>query len=516
MNNYILETEGLLKVYPDGTVANRDISLKVEERTIHAVVGENGAGKSTLMKMIFGVEEPQEGRILWRGEPTEIKNPNQAIALGIGMVHQHLMLAPDLTVAENMVLGVEPKKNGIFFDFQKMIALTEEISRENGLEVPADRLIRDLPIGVKQRVEILKALFRNAEFLILDEPTAVLTPQETEQLFKTLFKLKERGKTILFISHKLNEVKQIADEVTVMRDSRMVTTRDAAELSEHDIAYLMVGREIQQKRLPASPDIGAVRLAVDGLSYKDEEGVPLLRDIAFDVRGGEILGVAGVEGNGQTPLIRALTGLLEGAEGSVTVSDYSLVGLTPRQIRERGVAHIPEDRMEDGVADKTNLEENFIVDRYYKPGYSKAGRLLWKQIREKSKQLVADFNILARSTKTTIGSLSGGNIQKVVVARELSSDPDVIIAAQPTRGIDVGSAEMVHNLLKDARDQGKAVFLVSADLEEVLKLSTRIVVLYRGEIVGHFENSEALTARELGPYMLGIKKEAGARGTVRS
>ncbi len=514
--SYILETQGLLKVYPDGTVANRDISVKVEERTIHAVVGENGAGKSTLMKMIFGVEEPQEGEIIWRGKPVEIKNPNQAIALGIGMVHQHLMLAGDLTVAENMVLGVEPKKNGIFFDSEKMITLTRQISKENGLEVPADKLIRELPIGVKQRVEILKALFRNAELLILDEPTAVLTPQETEQLFKTLFTLKERGKTILFISHKLNEVKQIADEVTVMRDSRVVTTRDAKLLSEHDIAYLMVGREIKQKRLPPSPSTGEVRLSVEGLSYRDEEGVALLKDVTFEVRAGEILGVAGVEGNGQTPLIRALTGLLSKFEGEIRVNDQSVAGLTPRQIRERGVAHIPEDRMEDGVAATTNLEENFIVDRYYKPGYSKMGRLLWKEIRQRSKQLVGEFNILARSTKTAIGSLSGGNIQKVVVARELSSNPEVIVAAQPTRGIDIGSAEMVHNLLKDARDEGKAIFLVSADLEEVLKLSTRIVVLYRGEIVAHLENSAEVTARELGPYMLGVKKEAGSRGTVRS
>ncbi len=257
--SYILETEGLLKVYPDGTLANRDISLKVEEQTIHAVVGENGAGKSTLMKMIFGVEQPQAGRILWRGKPVELRNPNQAIAIGIGMVHQHLMLAPDLTVAENMVLGVEPRRGGIFFDSEKTVSMTEEISRENGLEVPAGKLIRDLPIGVKQRVEILKALFRNAELLILDEPTAVLTPQETDQLFKTLFKLKERGKTILFISHKLHEVKQIADTVTVMRDARMVTSRDAAELTEDNIAYLMVGREIEQKRLPPSPQIDNVR-----------------------------------------------------------------------------------------------------------------------------------------------------------------------------------------------------------------------------------------------------------------
>ncbi len=514
--NEILQVKNLLKVYPDGTVANRDVSLDVEENSIHAIVGENGAGKSTLVKTIFGIEQPQEGTILFRGKPVDIRNPNQAIALGIGMVHQHLMLAPDLSVAENMVLGVEPIRRSIFLDSEKMVAVTEQISRENGLDVPAGKKIRDLPIGVKQRVEILKALFRNAELLILDEPTAVLTPQETELLFKTLFRLKENGKTILFISHKLHEVKQIADRVTVMRDSHVVTTRDAKELTEHDIAYLMVGRDISHDRLPESPGIGDVRLAVKNLSYTDEEGLPLLKQISFDVRGGEILGLAGVEGNGQTPLINALTGLLDGISGEISISGSSIAGRTPRQIREKGLAHIPEDRMENGIADIASLEENFIVDRYFKATFSRRLRLLWKEIGDHSRDLIRRFNILARSSRTAAGSLSGGNIQKVVVARELSSNPDVIIAAQPTRGIDVGSEEMVHNLLRDARDEGKAVFLISADLDEVLKLSSRVIVLYDGEIVKHFTDIAGITGRDLGPYMLGVKREEGAHGTLRS
>lgn len=513
--NDILQVENLLKVYPDGTIANREITMNVEENTIHAIVGENGAGKSTLMKMIFGIEQPQEGEIRYRGERVEIRNPHHAIALGIGMVHQHLMLAPDLSVAENMVLGVEPLRGRLFLDSDQMVAVTEEISRENGLDVPARKKIRDLPIGVKQRVEILKALFRNAELLILDEPTAVLTPQETELLFKTLFRLEENGKTILFISHKLKEVKQIADRVTVMRDSRIVTTREAKELTQQDIAYLMVGRDISHDRLAPGPERGEVRLSVRDLRYTDEDGLPLLKGISFDVRAGEIVGLAGVEGNGQTPLINALTGLLDGTEGDISISGSSIVGNSPRQIRERGLAHIPEDRMENGVADIAGLEENFIVDRYYKPGFSKWKRLLWKEIRVHSRDLIKRFNVLSRSSRTAVGSLSGGNIQKVVVARELSSSPDVIIAAQPTRGIDVGSEELVHNLLRDARDQGKAVFLISADLDEVLKLSSRVLVIYDGEIVQHFADTKGISGVDLGPYMLGIKKEEGADGTVR-
>ncbi len=511
----ILEVKDLLKVYPDGTIANREISVAVEENTIHAVVGENGAGKSTLMKMIFGIEQPQEGRIFYRGTETEIRNPHHAISLGIGMVHQHLMLAPDLSVAENMVLGVEPLRRTLFLDSDRMVRVTEQISTENGLAVPARKKIRDLPIGVKQRVEILKALFRNAELLILDEPTAVLTPQETEQLFKTLFYLKENGKTILFISHKLREVKQIADRVTVMRDSRIVTTCDAEGLTEDDIAYLMVGREISHDRIPTGDAPGEVKLSVRDLSYVDDDGLPLLKQINFDVRAGEILGLAGVEGNGQTPLINALTGLLSGTKGEIKVTGESIAAMSPRTIRERGLSHVPEDRMENGVADVATLEENFIVDRYFKPRFSRWGRLLWRIISEHSRDLIKRFNVLARSSKTVVGSLSGGNIQKVVVARELSSDPTVIIAAQPTRGIDIGSEELVHNLLKEARDEGKAIFLVSADLDEVLKLSTRVIVIYDGEIVKHFETTDGVTGPDLGPYMLGVKREEGAGGTIR-
>ena len=503
----ILSVENIVKIYPNGVIANRGVSVEVEENTIHAIVGENGAGKTTLMKVIFGIEKPQEGKIYYKGKEIHIKNPLDAIKIGIGMVHQHLMLAPDLTVSENLVLGSEPLKGKFFLDTQRAIEITKEVSKKYGLDVPAEKKIKDLPIGIKQRVEILKALFRNAELLILDEPTSVLTPQETEVLFKTLKELKKYGKTIIFISHKLKEVKEIADKVTVMRDGKIVATKDAKDLTEHDIAYLMVGREISFERIPPPKRIGEPLLTVRNLSYVNEESVEVLKNISFEVKAGEILGVAGVEGNGQTELVEILTGLREATTGEILIKGENILGLSPREIREKKVSHIPEDRMKNGVADKATLEENFIVDRYYKSPFSKGVKLDWKYIQDYSNKLIKDFNVLASSPKATVSSLSGGNIQKVVVARELSSNPMVLIADQPTRGIDVGSEELVHNLLMKARDEGSAVFLVSADLDEVLKLSTRIVVIYNGEIVARFNEVKDLTGKDLGPYMLGIKRE---------
>lgn len=514
--NTILSCRNILKIYDNGTVANRDVSLDVEENSIHAVVGENGAGKSTLMKIIFGLTQAQEGEITYKGESVHIKSPHDAIEMGIGMVHQHLMLAPDLTVAENLVLGTEPRRNRLFLDTDKAVEITKQVSEDYGLEIPAKAKIKDLPIGVRQRVEILKTLYRNAELLILDEPTAVLTPQESEVLFKTLRDLKEHGKTIIFISHKLNEVKQVADRVTVMRDTRVIATKEAKDLSENDIAYLMVGREINFERLSPSPVLREAFLTVKNLSYKNDEGVSILKDVSFHVKGGEILGIAGVEGNGQTELVRILTGLLDASSGEILLKEKNIAGLSPRDIREQGVAHIPEDRMEDGVADVTSLEENIMVDRYFKSGFSKGLRLDWEYITKHSTELIGKFNILTQSSKTPVDSLSGGNIQKVVVARELSTNHDLIIAAQPTRGIDVGSEEMVHNLLKAERDKGKAIFLTSADLDEILKLSTRILVIFNGEIVARFDEVDNLSGTNLGPFMLGVQKQEAEGGEVRS
>jgi len=512
----ILEARDILMVYPNGVVANRGVSLAVEKDTIHAVVGENGAGKSTLMKILFGMQQPQEGEILWKGRRVHLRSSHEAIRLGIGMVHQHLMLAPELSVAENMILGVEPRWGRLFLDTRRAQEITKRVSEEYDLEVPPDSKIKDLPIGVRQRVEILKALYRNAELLILDEPTSVLTPQEAEGFFNTLQELKSHGKTIIFISHKLKEVKRIADRVTIMRDARVIATRQVDELSEQDIAYLMVGREISSERLAPPKATGPTLLAVRGLSFVNEENLRVLGGVSFDVRAGEIVGLAGVEGNGQTELVRILTGLLPATAGTVTIRGQPVNGLSPRRIRQAGAAHIPEDRMEDGAAAEASVQENVVVDRFYKADFSRGLALLWKAISRHTLALIERFRILAPSPRTPVASLSGGNIQKVVVARELSSEPEVIIASQPTRGIDVGSEEMVHNLLAEARDRGKAVFLASADLDEVLKLSNRILVIYNGELVAHFQDTSGLTGRDLGPYMLGVKKEEAVSGEVHT
>lgn len=502
----ILSVKNIVKVYPNGVVANKGVSLDVEEGTIHAIVGENGAGKTTLMKIVFGIEEAQEGQIFFKGKKIKIKNPYDAIKNGIGMVHQHFMLAENLTVYENLLLGIEPKR-GVFLNTKEAIEITKKVSDEYGLKVPYDKKIKDLPIGLRQRVEILKALIRNAELLILDEPTSVLTPQEVEVLFNTLKGLKESGKTIIFISHKLKEVLEIADKVTVMRDGKVVVTKDAKDLTEHEIAFLMVGRDISFERIPPNQNEGEVIFEAKDISFINEDNVKVLKNVSFKLRSYEILGLCGIEGNGQTELVEILTGLRKPLTGKIFLLGKDITNLLPREIREKRVSHIPEDRMKDGVADKATIEENIIVDRYYKKSFS--GRLLLKEkeIEDHTNDLIKKFNILTLSSKNPVNSLSGGNIQKVVVARELSSDPLIIIADQPTRGIDVGSEELVHNLLKEARDRGAGIFLVSADLDEILKLSTKILVIYNGEIVKEFINHEGLTGKDLGPYMLGLKKE---------
>jgi ABC-type uncharacterized transport system ATPase subunit len=459
--------------------------------------------------------QPQEGEILYKGQKVYLRSSHEAIRLGIGMVHQHLMLAPELSVAENMILGVEPRWGRLFLDTRRAQEITARVSREYGLSVPPDKKIKDLPIGVRQRVEILKALYRNAELLILDEPTSVLTPQEAEGFFGTLQELKSHGKTIIFISHKLREVKRIADRVTIMRDARVISTRQASELSEQDIAYLMVGREISSERLAPPRSVGPTLLSVRDLGLVNEENLRVLSGVSFDVRAGEIVGLAGVEGNGQTELVRILTGLLKATTGTVAIRGRAVNGFSPRRIRQAGAAHIPEDRMEDGAAAEASVQENVIVDRFYKADFSRGLILLWAAVARHTRSLIERFHILASSPRAPVASLSGGNIQKVVVARELSSEPEVIIASQPTRGIDVGSEEMVHNLLAEARDRGKAVFLASADLDEVLKLSNRILVIFNGELVAHFRETAGLSGQDLGPYMLGVKKEEAVSGEVR-
>ena len=502
-----IEMKGIVKIYPNGIVANKGVDFEVEEGEIHALVGENGAGKTTLMKILFGIEQPTHGEIYVFGKKVHISSPHDAIRLGIGMVHQHFMLVPSLTVAENVVLGMEPRKHfGMTIDMEEAVRMVREAAEKFGLPVPAEERVLDLPVGVKQRVEIIKALIRGAKILILDEPTAVLTPQETEELFVSLRNLVKKGMTIIFISHKLNEVKEISDRVTVLRDGKTMGTFITSEVSEEDISRLMVGREVELviERKPAKP--GREVLRVENLRYFREDGVQVLKDVSFSVREGEILGVAGVEGNGQRELVEILTGLRFGASGSVKLNGKEILGLTAHELRRMGVAHIPEDRIEMGVAVRASIAENLISDRYYKRPFSGKLVMFPKKVLEFAREMIKTFSIKTDSPKTEVGMLSGGNMQKVVVAREFTSGAKLLIADQPTRGIDVGSTEFVRKRLLRARDEGLAILLVSADLQEILQLSDRIVVMYKGEIVGYFDKNEGLTEEELGYYMLGVRR----------
>ncbi len=508
METPILEMRDIVKIYPNGVMANKGVNFKVMPGEIHALLGENGAGKTTLMNILFGLQAPTSGEIFYKGKKVKIASPHDAIRLGIGMVHQHFMLVPSLTVAENIVLGMEPKR-GVFFSKEDAYRITKEIGEKYGLEVPPEERVQDLPVGIRQRIEILKTLLRGAELLVLDEPTAVLTPQETEELFDALKKLVSQGKTIIFITHKLREVKEIGDRITVLRNGKNAGEALVKDVTEEDMSRMMVGRDVELiiHKTPSKP--GEVILHVENIEYTPPGHNKLLKGISFSVREGEILGIAGVEGNGQRELIEILTGLREGDSGSVKVRGKELFGATPREIRLASVAHIPEDRMARGVAALASIEENLVVDRYFLPPFSKGKFSIdVKKIHENGEKLVKEFGIKAKSSVVPVEMLSGGNIQKVVVAREFTSNAKLIIANQPTRGIDVGATEFIRNRLVDERDRGAAVLLVSADLMEVMQLSDRLIVMYEGEIVGYFDSLDGLTEQELGKYMLGIKKDA--------
>ena len=397
MDQPLISVRSIGMVYPNGTIANRNVSFDAAHQTVHAIVGENGAGKTTLMKILFGMQQAQDGEITFLGEPYHPASPHEAISRGVGMVHQHLMLAGDLTVAENLILGVEPLRQRIFLDRRRILRIAQEVSSRYKLEVPVDARIRDLPLGIRQRVEILKALYRDARLLILDEPTAVLTPQEAETLFQTLERLKEEGKTILFISHKLDEVTRVSDRITIMRDGTVVETADTESLTRGAIAQRMVGREIDFSRVPPPPAPSLPPLLeVFGVRYTGINGVSILQDISFSIRGGEILGMVGVEGNGQTELVRILTGLLQPDTGDVRAAGTVITGLSPRQVREYGVAHIPEDRMEDGIAAEADIRENLIIDRYSHKSFSRKGRMLWKNISSWCRKLIGTYGVRCR------------------------------------------------------------------------------------------------------------------------
>ncbi|KUO72531.1 MAG: ABC transporter ATP-binding protein [Clostridia bacterium BRH_c25] len=506
MSADILSMKGITKVYPNGIVANKEVDFSIKQGEIHALMGENGAGKSTLMKILFGLEQPEEGSIILKEEKISITSPHIAIKYGIGMVHQHFMLVPSLTVAENMVLGIEPRKSGLL-NIHKAVEITENLSKQYNLNVDPKAKIQDLAVGTKQKVEILKALLRGAEILILDEPTAVLTPQETEELFQELLSLKSKGHTIIFISHKLNEIKQISDRITIMRNGRNVGVFNTADVSREEISRLMVGRDVILKVNKSKAEPKDAVLNIKALNYTNEVGKKVLKDVSLYVRSGEILGIAGVEGNGQRELVEITTGLRRCSSGVVEINGQLINNLTIKQIRDLKTSHIPEDRMTYGVSSDGSIEENLISDRYDKKELNKSIFLNKSRISELSQSLVKQFKVKCNSPRQSVKMLSGGNIQKVVVAREFTADPRLLVADQPTRGIDVGATEFIRNKIIEMRDSGTAILLISADLNEVLELSDSLVVMYGGEIVAYFEEASQVNEVELGTYMLGLKTQ---------
>ena len=506
MPEEILLMDKITKVYPNGFVANKDVTFSINKGEIHALVGENGAGKTTLMKILFGIETPEEGRIVVKGKEVKIHNTLEVIEYGIGMVHQHFMLVPSLSVAENIYLGMEPKKNGLF-DFEEACRLTEEACKKYNLIVNPRVAVQDLPVGQKQKVEILKALVRGADILVLDEPTAVLTPQETAELFVQLKALRDRGHTIVFISHKLNEIKELCDRLTVLRLGKSVGKAIVADVTEQDISRMMVGRDVVLKvdKPKAKPENAVLK--VKNLVIVSESGKRIVDDVSFSVRKGEILGMAGVEGNGQSQISEAITGLLPYQSGTISINDVDVKGKSIRQIREMGVSHVSEDRMTYGISATSGVKDNVISDRYYKPEFNKGLFLDFKKIDELSDQLIKDFLIKCNDRDEAVRMLSGGNMQKVVVAREFSNNPHVIVCNQPTRGVDVGATEFIRKRIVELRDEGTAVLLISADLNEVLELSDSLIVMHNGKIAAYFEDASIIDDMTLGEHMLGVKTQ---------
>jgi len=499
--------QGIEKIYPNGVIANNGVNISVNAGEIHALAGENGAGKTTLMKILFGIESATGGQIFFNGQETVIKSPLDAIHKGLGMVHQHFMLVESMTVAENIALGMEPVK-GNLINSKKMLADADEIIKKYNFTIDPGERIRDLPIGTRQKVEILKALFRKAKLLILDEPTAVLTPQETAELFQQLKLLKSFGHTIIFISHKLNEIKEICDRITIMRNAKTAGVYDVSGISRREISNLMVGKDMDWSITKAPVKIRETALKVQNLGVVNEAGRHLLQGVNFCLRGGEILGIVGVEGNGQRELVESVTGLRKPDTGIVEIHGRNIAPLSIKQIRNSGLSHIPQDRMNRGAALSSSVEENLISVSYNSAEFSRGPFLNLKKIGLHSEKLIRDFLIKAASAQVPVKMLSGGNIQKVVVAREFTSGGTCIVADQPTRGIDVGAARFIHKKLLQLREEGAAVLLVSADLAEVIDLSDRLLVMYGGKVTAFFESAADVSEEELGLYMLGLKKQS--------
>ena len=503
---YALEMKHITKRFP-GVLANEDVNLTVGENEIHGLIGENGAGKSTLMNILYGLLPPDEGGITLFSKEVSIPSPNAAIELGVGMVHQHFMLMPNLSVLQNIILGNAPKK-GLFIDEGNARQKICEIMEKYSLPIDLDAKIYQLSVGEKQRVEIIKALYRGAKLLILDEPTAVLTPQETDALMDVLRRLRDQGCSIIFITHKLREVLAITDRVTVMRKGVVTGSMATKDATAKSLSTLIVGREVELKipRKPYQP--GEVTLSCKDLFALNRRGLPALKGLSFDVRAGEIVGIAGVEGNGQSELIETITGLFPLESGQIFFCGKPIEKESVRRRRELGMAHIPEDRLKVGLAKSCTIRDNLILNRYYQAPYSRAGVLHNNRLHEFSERLCHEFGVKTPDSDYALGTLSGGNMQKVVLAREIESLEKLLIAAQPTRGVDIGAIEYIHTQLIRLRDEGKAILLVSAELDEILSLSDRILVMYEGQIVAEFASGET-DEKRIGLYMTGAGSSEG-------
>ena len=510
MSEYIIEMVGIRKVFP-GVIANDNITLQLKKGEIHALLGENGAGKSTLMGVLFGMYQPEAGQILKDGSPVRIHDPNDANNLGIGMVHQHFKLVEVFSVLDNIMLGAEDTHLGIL-QKSKAREKVQKLSKQYKLNVDLDAVIEDISVGMQQRVEILKMLYRDNDILIFDEPTAVLTPQEIEELMQTMRNFANEGKSILFITHKLNEIKAVADRCTVLRKGKYIGTVDVKDATVDSLAEMMVGRKVNFKvdKEPCKPKQTILR--VDNLSLTTAaSGKHQLHNVSFSVRAGEIVGIAGIEGNGQSELVYALTGLIKPTHGTINFGEHDITKCTIRERNDMGIAHIPEDRHRYGLVLDYNLSENLILKSYHTPQFSNHGFLRFPEIQEHAEKLIQFFDIRAgEGPDTPARSMSGGNQQKAIIAREVSLSPNLLIAVQPTRGLDVGAIEYIQKQLIAARDEGRAVLLVSLELEEVMNISDRILVMYEGKIVAEVAGEHAVR-QELGLYMAGATPSDIAR-----
>ena len=498
-----LEMQGIVKRFP-GVLANDHVNFDVKSGEIHALLGENGAGKSTLMKILYGLYQPDEGEVLLNGQPIQIHSPQDSIAHGIGMIHQHFMLVDTLTVAENVALGLK-SANGIRLDLLTVAKRIEELAKSYNLRVDPNAIVGDLAVGEQQRVEIIKALYRGAALLVLDEPTAVLTPQEVDELFAVFHQMAADGHALIFISHKLHEILALADRVTVLRDGRVTGSRETEGATKEMLASMMVGREVTLERERSEQEPGAARLRLHDISAVNRNGVQVLKDISFELHSGEILGVAGVSGNGQRDLAEVIAGLRTAVSGSVTIEGRDVTHLLPANRLEAGLSYIPEERMHDGAIKNFTVSENLMLQDHGRPPYANGIFMNFRRIADHARSIISAYEVKTPSLETPIKNLSGGNIQKLILGRELSREPRVLIAAQPTRGVDIGAIEYIHNRLLEARQAGLATLLISEDLDEVRGLSDRIMVMFDGEIMGIVDNAST-TVEELGLMMAGERQ----------